>query len=209
MRFLKNKIARARESSLLFAQKNAPNEAQIPAAPTTELPRFKVEIKQEERISFRTEPSPPQRSMRTRFGPVVHRREAISNKNIVKNYSRAMVNFALSNMAVVYLEKIIKNEPAFNMEGFKKFMEEQREEITSIKRLRDILMLCREDGQQLISYKRVFKALSLVFIKKFSVNWIYSSKIADKLIHVKYRFKMLRRVQNPEYFTYLEDFAHK
>ena len=198
MRFLKNKIARARESSQLL-QKPAATE------PGNDLPI----VKEEERISFKTEPSPPQRSMRTRFGPVVHRREAISNKNIVKNYSRAMVNFAVSGIAVSYLEKITRYEPSFNMEGFKKFMEEQREEITSIKRLRDILLICREDSAALTSFKRVFKALSLVFIKKFSVNWIYSSKIADKLIHVKYRFKMLRRVQNPEYFTYLEDFAHK
>ena len=57
--------------------------------------------------------------------------------------------------------------------------------------------------------KRVFKAIGIIFIRDFTVNWVYNSKIADKLTHLKYRFKMLRRVQNPEFFTYLEDFGSR
>jgi len=137
------------------------------------------------------------------------KRESNTNKNIVKNYARAMSNFALSKTALPYLQEILESQGKVSLRGFKMFIKKNKEDITSIRRLRELLLITEEDAELVCGYKNVFKALSMVFLKSFSVNWIYASKVSDKLTHVKYRFKMMRRVENPEYFTYLEDFARK
>jgi len=130
-----------------------------------------------------------------------------SNKNIVKNYARAMVNFAVSAQALPYLDKILQDEDEINLNDFRMYMQERKEDITSIKNLRELLMVNDDDEDQAIAFKRIFRKTCIVFIKFFSVNWIYSSKVSDKITHVRYRFKILRRVKNPEFFTYLENFS--
>lgn len=122
-----------------------------------------------------------------------------------------MINFALSYIANPYLEKIIEKYPErrIDMRSFKEFMEQQKERVTSIKRLRELLMIKVKEDKVILGYKIVFKEISLVFIKYFSVNWIYNSKIEGRMIHLKYRFKMIRRVENPKMFTHIEDINRK
>lgn len=135
------------------------------------------------------------------------KKERSPNKNIVKNYARAMINFALSELAVPYLElHIEKQEEKLTLAEFKKFLQDQKEKINSIKTLRELLLITDDDETRLVAYKEVFRDICETFVKMFSVNWIFSSKLSDKTIHLKYRFKMLRRIRNPEQFTYLENF---
>ncbi len=133
------------------------------------------------------------------------RKEVQSNKNIVKNYARAMVNFAVSTLALPYLDKIIQAETKINLNDFRMFMQEQKEDITSIKNLRELLLVSKTDDENVAIYKKVFQQTCVVFVKFFSVNWVYNSKVSDKVTHVRYRGKLLRRIRNPEYFTYLEN----
>jgi len=133
------------------------------------------------------------------------KKEVQSNKNIVKNYARAMVNFAVSTLVLPYLDKIIQTETKVNLNDFRMFMQEQKEDITSIKNLRELLLVSKTDDENVKIYKRVFQQTCVIFVKFFSVNWVYNSKVSDKVTHVKYRFKLLRRIRNPEYFTYLEN----
>jgi len=137
------------------------------------------------------------------------KRQSNINKNIIKNYARAMLNFALSTISFPYLEILMKREKGLSIEGFQAFLDEKKDEITSIRKLRGLLLVTEDDGEAVSGCKRVFKELCLIFIRDFSVNWIYHSKVSDKLTHVKYRFKILRRVQCPVYFTYLESFHSK
>jgi len=137
------------------------------------------------------------------------KRQSNINKNIIKNYARAMLNFALSTISFPYLETLIRTEKGVSIESFQAFLDEKKDEITSIRKLREILLATEDDGEAVSGCKRVFKELCLIFIRDFSVNWIYHSKVSDKLTHVKYRFKILRRVQSPVFFTYLESFHSK
>ena len=214
MRFLKNKIARAMECAKAVQQK------QVKLEPTLEYVKIEqaVLVKHEETSSVKTQPFTPKRtpkspetSVKSASTPVKRKRESNANKNIVKNYARAMVNFALSNVATATIEDLIKqeNNPGINLRTFRKFMDEQKEEVTSIRRLRELLLPCDQDEEVFAGFKRIFKEIGMIFIRDFSLNWIYNSKVGDKLTHVKYRFKMMRRVQNPEYFTYIENFAKK
>jgi len=128
-----------------------------------------------------------------------------SNKNIIKNYARAMVNFALSSLSMPYLSKLLLREDV-NLKDFKHFMQGQKEEINSIKNLRELLLIKDDESVKISAYKSIFKDLCVTFVKFFAVNWIYNSKVCDKLTHLKYRYKILRRIRNPEFFTYLENF---
>lgn len=126
-------------------------------------------------------------------------------KNVMKNYSRAFVNFAISDLATPYLTEFLQEE-AFNIDAFRKILNEQKEKINCIKNLRELLLVNEDDTSEILAFKAAFKSICEVFIKYFSVNWIYNSKVGDKRAHLSYRFKILRRVQQPEYFTYLESF---
>jgi len=133
------------------------------------------------------------------------RRNTIGN-NIMKNYARAMVNFALSPMALSYLNRLIQSVP-MTLNTFIEVLDGRKEKIHCIKSLREMLLIESHDSKQTAAFKKVFQGICEVFLKFFCVNWIYNSKVSDKTKHLKYRSKILRRVQSPQYFTYLEDFS--
>jgi len=69
------------------------------------------------------------------------------------------------------------------------------------------LLVTSEDSAEVAAYKRVFQGLSIIFVKFFSVNWIFSGKLFNKLAHLQCRLKILRRIKNPEHFTYFKGFV--
>jgi len=69
-----------------------------------------------------------------------------------------------------------------------------------------MLPVGNEVSEEELNLKKVFQEICIIFLKFFCVNWLYNSKISEKIAHLKYRFKLLRRVRNPQYFTYLKDF---
>ena len=125
------------------------------------------------------------------------------SNNIMKNYSRALVNFALSGPARPYLDRIIERENITHFD-FEWFVSSGRKKVNCIKSLRGKLLITAEDSERIAGCKRAFRDICEVFLKTFSVNWIFNSKISDRKTHLMYRFKILRRVRNPENFTYLE-----
>lgn len=130
-----------------------------------------------------------------------------SSNNIIKNYSRALTNFALSKVGRPYLNLMLQ-EAGIDFKFFSRFVRKNRQKINCIQSLRNKLLILENDPEKIIACKQTFQKISEVFLKYFSVNWIFSSKVCDKMTHVKYRFKILRRVRNPEYFTYLEGFKN-
>jgi len=228
MRYLKNKVSRALEKTRASPENVLTSEAlerTLQKAFNTE--KFIVKqdshnqfilIKQESIITPKQEAPVVTATTVPKFAsvlkcdykPVIRSPEPVkkdvqTNKNIVKNYARAMINFALSDMSHTYLNKII-TEHGIDHKEFKEFLLTQKEIINSIKTLRDALLIPEGDRSKLSAMKRAFKAISEIFIKFFAVNWIFNSKINDKTLHLKYRYKILRRIRNPEHFTYLENF---
>jgi len=128
--------------------------------------------------------------------------------NVMKNYARAMVNFSLSALADPYLERM-KEKYVLNSGEFKKTLRGYKAKVNCIKHLRQVLLVVDDDSEEMKTFKRVFQELCIVFVKYFSVNWIYHGKMFERNKYLQYRGKMLRRVQNPEYFTYLESFVEK
>jgi hypothetical protein len=133
--------------------------------------------------------------------PVLGSRQG--SKNIVKNYARAMSSFAYSEISLPYLE-LLADEENVQVAGFHAWIQDNKENIDGIERLRWLLIPTPKDSAAIVGYKRIFQKLCIIFLKFFSVNWIYGGKLAHKQVHLNYRFKMLRRIKNPEDFTYLK-----
>jgi hypothetical protein len=124
-------------------------------------------------------------------------------KNIAKNYGRAIGNFAVSDIAKPYILPIL-NQEGSDMKAFSDFVKATKSTIKGIDTFRALLMIHDTEEDNVVRCKKVFRKIGEVFIKYFSVNWIFSSKIIHKLTYLKFRFKILRRIKNPELFTYLK-----
>lgn len=124
-------------------------------------------------------------------------------KNIVKNYGRAIAKFACSEMALPYLVPILKGQEIEFSEAMT-FFTKAKNKIQGIDTFRELVLIRSNDTPKEIAFKITFQKIGEAFIKYFSVNWIFHSKILHRSTYLKYRFKMLRRLQNPELFTYLK-----
>jgi len=133
--------------------------------------------------------------------------QCYSGNNIMKNYCRGILNFALSRMAVTYLKPILAKY-YMNLEDFRKFVNARKTKTNCIKKLREMLLIKPEDNHELAAVKSIFQEIAIIFLKYFVPNWIYNSKISDKYAHLRYRNKILRRVKNPHHFTYLQGFTY-
>jgi len=129
-----------------------------------------------------------------------------NSKNIVKNYGKALCAFAASDLSIPYLQDM-KKEFSFEIHDFRSYIKDKKETINSIESLRRLLVESAGDSSEVKCYKKLFQKLSIIFLKFFAVNWIYHGKLTHKIAHLKFRFKMLRRIKNPEYFTYLKTSA--
>jgi len=126
-------------------------------------------------------------------------------KNIVVNYGKAITSFALSKLAVPYLKPILEEEK-IKLSEFNQFAKKAREKVTGIEGFRSVVKIENgKDGARSASFKRVLVKIGEIFIKYFSVNWIMHGRLTHKLTYLQYRFKVLRRIQNPELFTYMSN----
>ena len=123
-------------------------------------------------------------------------------KNIDLNYIKAIINFVNSHIALPYLKASLQKEN-LKFTTFVNFMSQSKEcALNGIQAFRAMILDNESADESLIACKKILKQLSEVFIKYFSVNWIMHSKINSKEAYLKYRFQMLRKIQNPErYFT--------
>lgn len=121
-------------------------------------------------------------------------------KNITVNYGTAMATFASSYHAIPYLKPLLI-ERGITMTDFNMFVTDAREAIRSIQTFRSLLIIDGKDNETTVACKEVFQRICVVFIKFFSVNWIMHSRLRHKMDYLKFRFKMMRRIQRPELFT--------
>ena len=126
---------------------------------------------------------------------------ALKYKNLTKNYGKAICNFILSEAGSCYLEEILA-ELNISKPEFLHYIKEKKKDLNGINEFRALLVTEPSDTEQSHRFKAAFQRLGVIFIKYFSVNWIYSSKMLYKLDYVKCRNKLLRRIQNPQSFSF-------
>jgi len=121
-------------------------------------------------------------------------------KNVIINFGKAIATFATSGLAVPYIQSYM-GRARVDFKGFVDFISQRKSSIGGIESFRSLLVIQNDDSTELRAYKQIFKMLSEVFIKYFSVNWIIHGKVTQKTVYLKYRHSMMRRIQNPEHFT--------
>jgi len=128
-----------------------------------------------------------------------------ATKNIVVNYGKAITSFAVSKLATPYLKTLLEASDITSAE-FNQFAKKAREQIAGIDSFRTLLMIDdNKEGPKVSECKRILIKIAEIFIKYFSVNWIMHGRLLHKLTYLKYRFKVLRRIHNPELFTYMSN----
>ena len=208
MRYLKTKVARARqicgnvsEASLSDSQHNS-----VSSLEETKL--INLPPQNSENLVQKQSKNERPKETRDYKNTKVHtkdRSKAQTNsaKNIVKNYGRAIASFCLSEIASLYLDPLILQE-CVKIKEFQCFISTAKDNIDGISSLRRLLVSMEGDNETTMAFKRIFQKMSVVFIKYFSVNWIFGSRLKNKIAHLNCRFKMMRRVKDPAHFTYLK-----
>jgi len=197
MPYLKDKIAKAISKNLQASQTPLQAPSQIKIEPL----EVKSQLLKPKKISENNKPSKALKTPKGSAEITPARKSANSAKNIVKNFGRAMVTFAISKVAVPYIEEKLK-ELNLSYQAFHRYLFQRKENMDGISSLRGLILVESHDDDETAAIKMVFQYTSEIFLKYFSVNWIYNSKLGDKLAHVKSRFKILRRIRKPEHFTY-------
>jgi len=198
MRFLKKKIALSAQTHPTTASNST--EHLTPASIDTIKLEVKLEVPSETYDRPEKSVASRGRNKKENGQPMD---EIKSTKTVVKNYGKAIASFALSPIAVPYLNPLVKNE-GIKLTEFIHYISAVKESIEGIDTFRSLLLIKDSDEKKTASSKRVFQSIGEIFIKYFSVNWIYSGRMMNKKAHLRFRFKMLRRIKNPELFTYLK-----
>jgi len=207
MRFLKNKILKANEALQKKLNKNSVKQSGPFGIQTLEN-SFPLNNKTDDNFEVskeivKTQSTKQKGKAKASKAPKKRTRKPSSTKNLVINYGKAIASFATSHLAVSYLEPILKKEGVTHQE-FIDFISQSKKSIGGIKSFRYLILTTEEDDERVVACKKVFREISTVFIKFFSVNWIMHGKVTHKITYLKYRFKMLRRIQDPENFTYVK-----
>ena len=194
MPYLKDKIAKVTERKA--RELDQASEVKTEPSVSSSQGSFKAQKLPQASKNIPRKNSKPETSM-----SIQAKKTANSAKNIVKNFGRAMVTFAISKLAVPYLSERVKS---LNLElkDFQQYLYQRKENMDGISSLRGLLLKEEDDDEQTVAIKAAFQYISEIFLKYFSVNWIYNSKLGDKSVHVKSRFKILRRIKDPLHFTY-------
>jgi len=183
MRFLKNKIRLAEEA---FQRRQellgSPSSTSTAAS------------------SIALSPASSDKKRRQRKPNTNNSASANPTKNVIINFGKAIASFASSSLAVPYIQSYVK-EGQVDFKGFGEFIAPRKSSIGGIESFRTLLITQNGDNEEVQMFKQIFKMLSEVFIKYFSVNWIIHGKVTQKTVYLKYRHCMMRRIQNPEHFT--------
>jgi len=204
MRFLKNKIRLAQELSL--KNQFAKDQVQQALSPSTEAA---TEVTELESPTLNMSPQAVSEDQSTKAKTQRKRckkdptdtKMTSPTKNIILNYAKAIASFATSTLALPYMHYHVTNG-YLNYKEFVEFVSTEKANIGGIKSFKNLLIVKDTDTPQIVLYKEMFRMLSLIFVRDFSVNWITYGRVTHKEIYLKYRLQILQKLQNPEDFIY-------
>ena len=87
----------------------------------------------------------------------------------MKNYGRAMTNFALSRVAQTYL-KSITGQLGISLQSFSDYTEKRKKSANCIKNLREMLPMGTDEDEEDLEFKIAFQKICVVFLTLFYLN---------------------------------------
>lgn len=198
MRFLKKKIARR---ALLRAERQ-PQESKSETQPHS--------IKQESITDSNASTSTPEDRKNSSNHSSEKECKPNPTKGLCRNYGRAIASFALTPAALPYILQKDLITTTELWEGFRSFVRQVRRVVNGTDGLRAAVLRKQSDPGDIQIYKKSFQLLAEIFIKFYSISWItYSKRLSLRMLHLKYRLKILKLIQKPELYTSLALKRHR
>ncbi|CAD8088154.1 unnamed protein product [Paramecium sonneborni] len=150
----------------------------------------------------------------TQEGPRVHKvklpiykRRGVSlmqdqkdTKNIPKNYCKSIITFACKNEQNICFQ-ILQDQ--LKVVKFIDKISQYKKQLLNIKIFSGLLQ--QSDDQEEEEYRRAFRIISQIFIKKQAINYIFNSKIVQHNWHLRYRYQIYKGVKNPNSFSHIKN----
>ncbi|CAD8065309.1 unnamed protein product [Paramecium primaurelia] len=121
-------------------------------------------------------------------------------KNIPKNYCKSIITFACKNQQNLCIE--ILKEQLKVVKFIDKISQYKKKQLNI--RVFSTLLQKSEDPEE-EEYRRAFRIISQIFIKKQAINYIFNSKIVQHNWHMKYRYQIYKGIKNPQNFTHVKN----
>lgn len=136
----------------------------------------------------------PTEQLRTRASSPKTTRTTL--QQVIRRLTQAILDFILSELAMPYIEQIQKHEnESFSIKSFCEYIRNQREYLGYSRNLKGLVLCAEGENEQEVAYKRVFRKIAVIFLKFFVVNWLFQSRLRNKEVYLKLRFKLLRIIQ--------------
>jgi hypothetical protein len=116
-------------------------------------------------------------------------------KNIPKNYGKAIIIFIEKNPRKIH--PILTH---YNVE-YNSLLQELQERKKSINTIADLRKMWME-----FKYCEVIRVVSLLFLRKYSLPYIFNSRIKSRECHVKYKRRLQEALANPGQFQHIKDY---
>ena len=116
-------------------------------------------------------------------------------KNIPKNYGKAIISFMEKYKDVVERVCDDLNVP------FEDFFGDMLEYKKTINTISDLRKLWTE-----YKYSKCMRILSSLFLRRYSLSYIFNSRICNFRSHIKYRHRLTEAVCSPHSFRHIKEY---
>lgn len=116
-------------------------------------------------------------------------------KNIPKNYGKAIIIFIEKNRCI--LEGILEE----NGHDYDILLSKLRNLKKKINTISDLRNLWEEQGES-----KSIRIISNIFLRKYSLHYIYNSRIKTRLCHAKYKRRLQEAIVSPKDFNHIKDY---
>lgn len=119
-------------------------------------------------------------------------------KNIPKNFGKAIVSFIEKQERLT--QAVVSRFPGLDYAQFILEMRQRRRRINSIADLRALWLEAEN------RFAQPTRILSLIFLKKHSLPYIFHSRVTNYEGHIKYRYRLMEALKDPKNFTSIKSF---
>ncbi|CAD8073099.1 unnamed protein product [Paramecium primaurelia] len=173
----------------------------------------KVELRMSNEISFYPNYQPiqyccptPVRSPTPTIKLPIHKKREVNvlqdqkdTKNIPKNYCKSIITFACKNQNLCL--EILKDQ--LKVIKFLEKITVYKKQLLNIRIFSSLLQHSEDPEEE--EFRKAFRIISRIFIKKYAINYIFNSKIVQHNWHMRYRQQIYKGVKSPNNFSHIKN----
>lgn len=99
------------------------------------------------------------------------------------------------------MRRVVSKFPSMTFSSFMAILRARKRRINSIADLRSFWLESEEED-----FPKIARILSNIFLRFYSLEYIFNSRISNYAGHVKYRGRLVEALQNPHNFTSIKQY---